>query len=60
MVKNVGSVDRYFRIVLGIIVIIPSIITLSWWGLIGLALLLTAGLSFCPLYAVLGLSTSKK
>jgi hypothetical protein len=60
MLKNVGDVDRYFRIVLGIIVLVPSIIYLSWWGVIGLVLFLTAGLSFCPLYAVFGLSTYKK
>jgi hypothetical protein len=60
MLKNVGNADRYIRIVLGIAFIISGVLLQSWWGLIGLVLILTAGLSFCPIYAVLGLSTCKK
>ena len=60
MLKNVGNADRNIRIVLGIAVIIVGIVLQSWWGLIGLVLLLTAGLNFCPLYAIFGISTKKK
>jgi hypothetical protein len=60
MSKNVGSADRNIRIGLGVVVIILGVVLQSWWGLIGLVPLLTAGMSFCPLYAVLGLSTIKK
>lgn len=60
MLKNVGSSDRIIRVILGVAIIIVGIALQSWWGLIGLVPLLTAGLSFCPLYAVLGLSTHKK
>jgi type IV secretory pathway TrbD component len=60
MLKNVGSADRNIRIILGIAIIIVGIVLQSWWGLIGLLPLLTAGISFCPLYSVLGMSTRKK
>ena len=60
MSKNVGIADRNIRIGLGIVIIIVGVVLQSWWGLIGLLPLLTAGISFCPLYAVLGMSTRKK
>jgi Inner membrane protein YgaP-like, transmembrane domain len=60
MKKNVGSADKVFRVVLGIAVILLGIIFQSWWGLIGIIPLFTGLVNFCPLYAVLGLSTSKK
>jgi type IV secretory pathway TrbD component len=60
MLKNVGSADRNIRIVLGIAIIIVGVVLQSWWGLIGLVPLLTAGLNFCPLYVILGISTKKK
>ena len=60
MLKNIGSADRNIRIVLGIAVIIAGVLLKSWWGIIGLVPLLTAGLNFCPLYALLGISTTKK
>ena len=60
MLKNVGSADRNIRIGLGIAIIIVGVALQSWWGLIGLLPLLTASISFCPLYAVLGTSTCKK
>jgi hypothetical protein len=60
MLKNVGSADRNIRIGLGIVIIIAGVAMQSWWGLVGLLPLLTAGLNFCPLYAILGISTNKK
>ena len=60
MSKNVGIADRNIRIGLGIVIIIAGVAMQSWWGLVGLLPLLTAGLNFCPLYAILGISTNKK
>jgi hypothetical protein len=55
---NVGTIDRALRAVLGatalaLVVTGPR----SAWGLLGLVLLVTAAIGFCPLYAALGLST---
>ena len=62
MKKNVGSVDRWIRIVLGI-VLLSLIVFLDggirWIGLIGLIPLVTGVLNYCPIYALLKISTNK-
>jgi hypothetical protein len=60
MKRNVGSIDKGLRIVVGIGLL--SLLFLlegnaRWLGLIGLVPLGTALIGYCPLYAVLGLST---
>ena len=60
MKANVGSVDRALRIVLGLALLSAVCFVAGparWFGLIGLVPLLTASMSFCPLYTVLGVST---
>lgn len=59
MKKNVGSTDRVIRVVLGLVVIALGIIFGSWWGVIGLALLISAAASRCPAYLPFGISTCK-
>jgi hypothetical protein len=60
MKKNVGAVDKTIRIVIGLIIIVLGIIYKSWWGALGLVLLVTAFSGFCALYIPLKLSTRKK
>ncbi len=60
MNKNIGSIDRILRIVLGLGVLGAGYYFKSWLGLIGLVPLLTAVVSFCPLYPLLGISTCKR
>lgn len=60
MKKNVGSADRIFRIIIGLLAIGLGIGFQSWWGIIGIVPLLTAIFNFCPLYTVAGISTNKK
>ena len=55
--KNVGSIDRTVRIVLGIAIIGTGFYMGSWWGGLGIIPLLTAAFSSCPLYTLLGMST---
>lgn len=61
--KNVGSVDQYVRIVVGLALLAfafqdgLSIQGWHWAGLVGLVLLVTAFFKSCPLYSALGLST---
>jgi len=58
MKLNVGTTDRIIRAVLGIALIAATLAGWSvFWGLVGVVLLATAAVSFCPLYAVLGKST---
>jgi hypothetical protein len=59
MKKNVGSMDRVFRIVLGLVIIALGLIYQSWWGLVGIVPLFTATVSVCPAYMPFGISTCK-
>jgi uncharacterized RDD family membrane protein YckC len=66
MKKNVGSIDKVVRIVLAA-VLVGLLFTKVVTGtlaivavIIGVVLLLTSAVSFCPLYAVLGLTSRKK
>lgn len=66
MQKNMGTIDRTIRILVAVAV------ALLWWsgivsGTLAIVLgvfaglfLLTSMVSFCPLYAALGLSTCKR
>lgn len=55
---NLGNFDRVLRMVLG-----SAALALVFtgprtaWGYVGVALLITAAIGFCPIYAALGLST---
>jgi hypothetical protein len=58
MTTNVGGIDRVLRAVLGVALVALAVMgTIGPWGWIGLVPLATAVLGFCPLYAMLGLST---
>lgn len=57
---NVGIIDRWLRIILGLIISIAGVYFDSWWGLIGLVPLATGIFQFCPLYFPLNISTFKK
>jgi len=71
MGKNVGSIDRIFRIVVGLVLLamtplIGSMIgfplgapigNIAWIGVIPLA---TALIGWCPLYSILGLNTCSR
>lgn len=65
MVKNVGTIDRLVRIVLGVLLIAFAIpigfpsMGWNWVGWIGVVPLLTGLVGTCPLYRALGLSTHK-
>ncbi|GAB4561704.1 MAG: DUF2892 domain-containing protein [Geothermobacteraceae bacterium] len=60
MKKNVGTLDRILRIVVGIVLIglaVTDTRPVGAFGWIGIIPLLTAFISFCPLYSLLGLNT---
>lgn len=59
MKKNMGSLDKNIRLVLGIVILIIGYMNDSWWGLIGLIPILTSTVSFCPLYAPFKISSIK-
>lgn len=62
MKQNVGNVDRWIRIVIGVVLLSLLVFLngpIRWIGLIGLIPLVTGILNFCPIYALLGISTKK-
>lgn len=62
--KNVGTVDRVIRAIIGIILVAayfmyPDMAYKLVALIVGLILLVTAVLSSCPLYAIFGIKTCK-
>ena len=56
--KNVGTIDRVLRIVVGLALIsIVFIGPQTPWGWIGVVPLATALIGYCPLYSLLGIKT---
>lgn len=69
MRANLGSFDRVLRLVVGIGLLVAAFVPafgfganpLLQWGsvIVGLVLIGTAAMRFCPLYRLFGLSTRK-
>lgn len=69
MTANVGNIDRIIRLVIGAVLILAPFFTN--WGLVGsttgmfisvllgLVLVATSAMKFCPLYRIFGLRTCK-
>ncbi|MEB8385789.1 DUF2892 domain-containing protein [Rhodobacteraceae bacterium KMM 6894] len=65
MTKNMGTLDRALRAIVGIVLLIAAFTTgfgaSGWihWAMIvvGLIMLGTAALSSCPLYSIFGIRT---
>ena len=69
MKQNVGFIDRATRFILGFVLLMSPLLSNSAlfegsaykWGAvaIGVILIATAGLKFCPLYRMIGIRTCK-
>ena len=57
MQKNVGQIDRVIRIVAGLAIIGVGVYMQSWWGAVGVVLLGTGLMGWCPPYALLGINS---
>lgn len=55
---NLGKTDKYIRVIAGLLIILAAITFQSWWALLGVALMITALINWCPLYALLNINTS--
>lgn len=69
MKKNMGTIDRIIRIIIGLGLLVTAIILavtnpIIWLmvvtGVFGLILLVTSLLGFCPLYLPFHINTGKK
>jgi hypothetical protein len=60
--KNVGNIDKVIRFIVGLALLSLLFVmngNLKYLGLIGLVPILTATVSFCPLYSIFGIKTCK-
>lgn len=61
MTANVGTIDKWLRIVVGVVLIALSIFGyIGWWGYIGIIPLATGLFNFCPVYRLIGMNTRDK
>ena len=68
--RNVGTLDRVVRLIVGALLIAaPFTTTWAVWAnpialwasiVVGAVLIATSAFSFCPIYAALGLSSKRK
>ena len=69
MTPNVGSIDRALRVFLGVVLLVaPFVSGLAFFSstaatvvcvIVGLVLIATSAVRFCPLYRLLGVQTCK-
>ncbi|MEQ1499726.1 MAG: DUF2892 domain-containing protein [Novosphingobium sp.] len=61
MTNNVGQLDRVIRIVLGLVLLVMAATGMyTPWTWLGLVVLLTGLIGWCPPYALLGINTCKR
>lgn len=66
MTRNMGTVDRGLRALVGIVALAGAFV-LGWFSgwmvwvaaVIGLVMLATSAMGFCPLYSIVGIKTCK-
>jgi hypothetical protein len=71
--QNIGSTDRLLRLIVGLILVVlglgpriglPVFVGFGGYGwlvgIVGLVLIVTAAIRFCPAYTLLGMNTCKK
>ena len=54
---NVGKTEQIIRIGGGVIILGLGLYYSSWWGLIGILPIITGSIRYCPVSAILGVST---
>ena len=59
MNANVGPLDQNIRYLLGLVVLTLGVAYQSLWGFVGILVIFTALISWCPPYALFGFSTNK-
>lgn len=58
MKQNVGGIDRILRIAIGaLLVVLAALNVIGVWGYIGVLLVASGLLRFCPAYLPFGLNT---
>ena len=59
MFKNEGTVDRFLRVTLGLVLLALVVVgPQTLWGLVGVLPLFTGVVGFCPAYKLFGFSSA--
>ena len=54
---NLGTNDRFFRVIIGLLIVAAGVLYESYWGFIAIVPLLTSLAGRCPAYLIFGIST---
>ncbi len=60
MKKNIGQIDRLLRIVVGSLLLYFAVAAGQPWGFIGIIPFITGTIGWCPLYRLMGMTTTCK
>lgn len=60
MKNNVGGIDRILRLVAGLALVTWAAMGGPVWAWVGVVLVATAAMRFCPVYPLLGMNTCDK
>jgi Inner membrane protein YgaP-like, transmembrane domain len=60
MLNNVGKTDRLTRTGAAFVIVFGSIYFSGFWAILGILILLTAVIGWCPIYALFHLSTTRE
>lgn len=57
--KNVGYIDSIIRVIIGALIIGFGLYFNNYWGFLGLIPVFSGAVSFCPVYQLLKIETTK-
>ena len=61
MPRNVGDIDKWLRIIAGLLILgLGAFGPLGWWGLLGIVPLATGVMGSCPAYSLMGMNTCQR
>ena len=60
MLSNMGKIDRIIRTAVAFVVVYGGIYFGGFWSILGMVILLTAIIGWCPVYGLFRLSTTKE
>jgi hypothetical protein len=57
---NVGKTEQIVRMSVGAAVLVTGLMYRKWWGLLGIAPIVTGATRYCPANALLGIDNCKR
>jgi hypothetical protein len=60
VLSNIGKIDRLIRTAVAFVIVFASIYIGGLWAILGIVIILTALIGWCPIYALFRLSTTKE